>query len=233
MSTTDRESASGVQVIARAAAILREVKVEPAGLSLAQLASRLDLPRSTVQRIVGALQQERLLVATTSGRGIRLGPEVQALARSARSVVAGEVRPFLAEIAERTGETVDLAVLRGDRVVFIDQAQGRHRLRTVSSIGESFDVLTTANGKAAAALRADPDATGLSYDVDEHTPGVSAVGAAVVGIDGEIYAISVPVPSSRFVVQRDEIVAVFTDALERIRGLDVVDAVPALVSGGG
>ncbi|HWI31700.1 MAG TPA: helix-turn-helix domain-containing protein [Microbacterium sp.] len=74
MSAGDRESASGVQVIARAAAILRELKDEPSSLSLRQLATRLDLPRSTVQRIVGALQQERLVVVTNAGRGIRLGP---------------------------------------------------------------------------------------------------------------------------------------------------------------
>lgn len=249
MSTADREPAGGVQVIARAAAILRELKDEPGSLSLGQLATRLDLPRSTVQRIVGALQQERLVVVTNSGRGIRLGPEVQALARSAHSDIPAELRPHLVGLAERTGETVDLAVLQGRRVVFIDQAPGRHRLRTVSSIGESFPLLTTANGKATIALL-DPSqrrqvaggdlppaelativATGIAFDVDEHTAGVSAVGAAVTGIDGEIYSISVPVPTARFASHREQIVSEFTAAMARIRRLDVVDSTPPVTSG--
>ncbi|HWI31701.1 MAG TPA: IclR family transcriptional regulator C-terminal domain-containing protein [Microbacterium sp.] len=127
-------------------------------------------------------------------------------------------------------------------MVFIDQTPGRHRLRTVSSIGESFPLITTANGKATLALLAEPQrhqlaegslpaaelaeihATGIAFDLDQHTPGVSAVGAAVEGIDGEIYSISVPVPSSRFISHREQIVAEFTATMARIRALDVVDA---------
>ena len=48
------ESRSGIQVIARAAAVLRELKGNTSGMSIGQIAERLELPRSTVQRIVGA-----------------------------------------------------------------------------------------------------------------------------------------------------------------------------------
>ena len=41
----------GVQVIARAANILRSLEDEPEGLSLGDIAARVDLPRSTVQRL--------------------------------------------------------------------------------------------------------------------------------------------------------------------------------------
>ena len=50
----------GIQVIARAARILRELENEHDGLSLGQIAKRVGLPRSTVQRIVGALTEEHL-----------------------------------------------------------------------------------------------------------------------------------------------------------------------------
>jgi len=49
---------SSVQVIARAATILRALEEENAGLSLGQIAQRVNLARSTVQRIVAALQSE-------------------------------------------------------------------------------------------------------------------------------------------------------------------------------
>ena len=45
-----------VQVIARAAAVLRTLEGQPGGLSLGQIAQDVGLPRSTVQRIVAALQ---------------------------------------------------------------------------------------------------------------------------------------------------------------------------------
>ena len=45
-------------------------------------------------------------------------------------------------------ETVDLAVLSGDHVVFIDQVARPQRLQTVSAVGVSFPLHSTANGKA-------------------------------------------------------------------------------------
>jgi IclR family acetate operon transcriptional repressor len=56
---TSRERPQGqVQVIARAAAILRALEDEAAGLSLGQIAQRVNLARSTVQRIVAALEAD-------------------------------------------------------------------------------------------------------------------------------------------------------------------------------
>src|SRR5262245_16686803 len=53
---------SQVQVIARAATILRALEEENAGLSLGQIAQRVNLARSTVQRIVAALETEKLVI---------------------------------------------------------------------------------------------------------------------------------------------------------------------------
>ena len=63
--------------------------------------------------------------------------------------------------SHRTQETVDLAVLRGDALVFIDQIAGTQRLRAVSSIGEAFPLTSTANGKACLALLDGARAQGL------------------------------------------------------------------------
>ncbi|MEP5153633.1 helix-turn-helix domain-containing protein, partial [Planktotalea sp.] len=65
-------SRNGIQVISRAAAVLRCLKDYPQGLSLGQIATEVSLPRSTVQRIVGALQSERLLISNVTGGGVRL-----------------------------------------------------------------------------------------------------------------------------------------------------------------
>src|SRR5262245_60878987 len=54
---------SQVQVIARAAQILRALEGEDSGLSLGEIAKRVDLARSTVQRIVASLEAEKLVIA--------------------------------------------------------------------------------------------------------------------------------------------------------------------------
>ena len=225
---------SGIQVIARAASILRALRDNTSGMSLGQIADKVTLPRSTVQRIVSALQDERLVIASGTGGTIRLGPELHALAEATRYSIVEECRLSLSELSNQLGETVDLSVLRGAGMIFLDQVPGTHRLRTVSSVGEVFPLTTTANGRAALARLSDdqarhlaetewsrrgrrPDWTklsailhqirssGLAFDLNEHTDGISAVGAAFTDPGGEIHAISVPIPTSRFAERRPEV----------------------------
>src|SRR5690348_7742931 len=139
---------SQVQVIARAATILRALEEENAGLSLGQIAQRVNLARSTVQRIVAALETEKLVIAATPNGRVRLGPTILRLAASVRSDFVTLARPFLERLSEELHETVDLSTVKKDHLVFIDQVIGSHRLRTVSAVGETFPLHCTANGKA-------------------------------------------------------------------------------------
>jgi DNA-binding IclR family transcriptional regulator len=145
---SDKSDKSQVQVIARAAAILRVLEDETDGLSLGQIAQRVDLARSTVQRIVGALAAEKFLIAATPTGRVRLGPTILRLAASARTDFVAAARPFLAQLSSELKETVDLAVVKDDHLVFVDQVIGSQRLRTVSAVGETFPLYCTANGKA-------------------------------------------------------------------------------------
>jgi IclR family transcriptional regulator, acetate operon repressor len=139
---------SGVQVIARAATILRALEEENAGLSLGQIAQRVNLARSTVQRIVAALQSEKLLISATPNGRVRLGPTILRLAASVRSDFLALARPFLERLSEELHETVDLAMVKKNQLIFIDQVIGSQRLRAVSAVGETFPLTCTANGKA-------------------------------------------------------------------------------------
>ena len=231
-----QNSRNGIQVIARAAAILRVLKTNQTGLSLGQVAELVDLPRSTVQRIVGALQNERMVVTNANGRGLRLGPEVSALAEAARDNIVELCRLFLVELAQDTGETADLSVMRGAGMNFLDQVPGIHRLRTISSVGDVFPLTTTANGKSCLS-QLPPDhardlthaewdrrgikgnierfmenldlvrRTGLAYDLEQHTPGISAIGFSFRDYAGDLHAISVPVPTMRFEDVRPDVEA--------------------------
>jgi DNA-binding IclR family transcriptional regulator len=142
------QSQSQVQVIARAAAILRALEDEAAGLSLGQIAQRVNLARSTVQRIVAALEAEKFLIAASPTGRVRLGPTILRLAASARTDFVAVARPYLTQLSSELKETVDLSVVKKDHLIFIDQVIGSQRLRTVSAVGETFPLHCTANGKA-------------------------------------------------------------------------------------
>ncbi len=231
------KSRQGIQVIARAASVLRALENEPEGLSLSQIAKRVNLPRSTVQRIVNALAEEHLLIAASLTARVKLGPAILRLAANTSFDFVKFVRPHLELLSQRTGETVDLSIRRGEQMVFVDQIGGSHRLSAVSAVGASLPTYSSANGKAALSLLDDSEISELlgadltketantlddlsqllpqinairgshiAIDEEEHIEGICAVGAAFKDPLERIFAVSVPVPSIRFVHNKDSII---------------------------
>jgi DNA-binding IclR family transcriptional regulator len=194
------QDAGQVQVLARAARILRALEGAPGGLSLAAIAGQVGLPRSTVHRIVAALQNEGFLTPSSSAGGVRLGPALLRLAASMSTDLVRVARPVLTQLSEALEETVDLAVVRGRGLVFIDQIVGPQRLRTVSAVGETFPLYCTANGKAFLATLQDDEVRrmlGLTYqrrtpntltDADALLADLRAVRKCGVAFDHEEHA---------------------------------------------
>lgn len=237
----------GIQVISRAADILRLLGRETDGLSLGQIAKSVALPRSTVQRVVAALAVEGFISTEKGYGGIRLGPEILSLAQATASDMKERLRPVMKRISDETGETVDLAVLDGDKMLFIDQIVGSQRLRAVSRIGETFPLTTTANGKAALAclqreqakrlIVAEIEGLGsksrtpdeildeieqikdgaLAKDENEHSDGICALGFAIKDSNGDIFALSTPVPSTRYQRLKDTLTEVLGRSLESMQ----------------
>lgn len=228
---------SGVQAIARAAAILRALESAPRGLGISELAAATQLPKSTVHRLVTALAEEQLASQDSEGR-VRLGDAIARLGAASREALGERLRPVLVDLRRRLDETVDLAVLDGAAVRFVDQVPAPRRLRAMSSVGELFPLHCTANGKALLATMtaeqvkallparlerftprtiasraklldelASVREAGVAFDREEHTEGICAVGAAVSDGNGALAAISVPVPAPRFYGREDELAA--------------------------
>jgi DNA-binding IclR family transcriptional regulator len=236
--TSGARSAGGIQVVARVAAVLRALNGAVDGLSLSELANRVDLPRSTVHRLVVALREEGLVASSASGR-TRLGPELIRLAAASRRDLGRELRPYMEQIYAELNETVDLAVLDGARLRFIDQIAASHPLRAVSAVGETFPLYCTPNGRALLA-ELPPDErrrligrklkrytphtvtdparvlreveeiarTGVAITRNELTDGISAAAVAIRDAFGELATIAVPIPSQRFVGREAEVCAV-------------------------
>lgn len=150
--SVQKPDTSAIQVVSRAIAVLKACNRLGPGLSLGDIAREVDLPRSTVQRIVQALAEGGFLVSGQRSRSIALGPELLVMGAEAAGSVVEIAYPCLKQLAEQTGETVDLARLNRDHMVFVNQVPGAHRLQAVSAVGDTFPLHCTANGKAALAL---------------------------------------------------------------------------------
>jgi DNA-binding IclR family transcriptional regulator len=200
---------SPIQVITRAAAILRCLEDEPSGLSLGAIAKRIQLPRSTVQRLVDALAVEELLELQGAG-GVRLGPALMRLASYSHADITQLARPFLEQLSETTGETAVLETASGDNLLILHSVVSHQALRVSPVAGNMFNIYATSGGKILLSRMKDDAVTeligpvlpsltphtptlsellaqlqqvrseGFAYDFDEHTLGV---GAVAVGLD--------------------------------------------------
>jgi DNA-binding IclR family transcriptional regulator len=168
----DRRAQNGVQVIERAARILRELgEVPEEGLSLASLAERSGLARSTVHRLVTALQAESFVVPASPGGRVKLGPGLVALAVIASPDLVREIHPWAARLSHEINETVDISVLQHDQVLFVDQVAPPRRLRAVSAVGSLFPAHSPAPGKALLSALSDDQVTQLlPSELEQLTP---------------------------------------------------------------
>ena len=132
--TTQQRGArtAGIQVIQRAASILRAIRDAEDGLSLGQIAEEVGLARSTVQRIVAALQLEGWVAPASPNARVRIGPGLADFAVAAeKSDHTRAIHPLLVRLSRELQETVDLAVLEDDHVLSVDQVAAAQRLRAV------------------------------------------------------------------------------------------------------
>ncbi|MET3857065.1 IclR family transcriptional regulator [Rhizobium sp. OAE497] len=147
-----------IRLIARAASILRALAEEPSGLSLGQIAKQTGLARATVQRLVGAMEVERLVATEVDKVGVRIGSEIPRIATLAYRDIRQFFRTAIEQLHQDVEESVDLTLLQGNAAVVIDQVQGAGRvLRVVSQVGSALPLYCTSNGKAHLSQMSDAD----------------------------------------------------------------------------
>jgi DNA-binding IclR family transcriptional regulator len=139
---------NGTQAIRRAVAVLKAFGPEPARLTAQQISQRTGLNRSTVYRLLSALEHEGLVAAGEDGR-YRLGPDMAILGTLALRQIdlRGLALPSMRALAERSGETVDLEILHGPHVMIVEEVAGEHLLNVSSNVGTLYPAHCTATGK--------------------------------------------------------------------------------------
>jgi DNA-binding IclR family transcriptional regulator len=154
--TTRRQPYRGTQAVSRAVSILKAFEDTRAGLTAVQLAAKLDLNRSTVHRLLSVLEAEGLIAReNTLGEArtgaYRLGPTLVSLGGLAlRQINLRAIAlPHLRQLAQKSGETVDLEILIGGEVMIVEEVPGEHVLRVGvgDNIGARYPAHTTSTGK--------------------------------------------------------------------------------------
>jgi DNA-binding IclR family transcriptional regulator len=213
----------------KALAILAAFDEGHQDLGVSQLAAELGLHKSTVSRLLATLERRGLV--RREGDRFAPGFELARLGGLAMRgfALVGIARESLEGLAERTGETVNLAVRDGDRALNVHQVQTGHVVGLTDWTGRALPLHATANGKVLLAfgegglprelpkltqktiasrekLRAELEgvrAAGFAVAVEELELGLHAAAAPVFDCFGScVAALSVSAPAYRLPERR-------------------------------
>jgi IclR family acetate operon transcriptional repressor len=217
---------TGTQAIDRASALLIHVIEASNPPLLSQLALIHELPKSTTSRLLGALEKQGLIQRDRNGAYLP-GSVLTRFARQRNHQLdlSMRMRPVLEKLAEKTGETANLAIAGNGYVELIDQVDGRYLLGATNWVGTKVPYHCSALGKVLLAYgvvkipsgrlekRAPRSITtrpallvelelvrrqGFATIKDELEEGLVAVAAPVRDVDGNVIAaISVSGPAPR------------------------------------
>lgn len=211
---------SGTQSIDRAAQLLIAVADSAAPIGVGELAEATDLPKSTVSRLVAALERHALVQRDGVRGPLRPGPVMMRLAR--RGVgdrdLTGLSSDALRHLAEASAETINLAVPTPLGVEHLSQVDSGHFIGSTNWIGRRVPHETTAVGKvflAFGAVRVAEGHAGLVPELEavrvlgyataigELEPGLAAMAAPVrAGAGDVVAALSISGPETRLTRER-------------------------------
>jgi IclR family pca regulon transcriptional regulator len=123
------------------------------------LSKSLKMSIGAVQRVTHTLARLGYLRKTDAGHGYILGPRAWALGLS----ITGKIdlktlaHPYLKDLSERVGETVNLGILDGTEMIYLERIKTNHILNLNLNVGSRLPAYSTSLGKAIAAFLPEPE----------------------------------------------------------------------------
>lgn len=121
---------------------------EPRGVT--ELAAQLGITKANAHRLLRTLLSAQYVIQDpTSGRyALSMRMWEMGVAVLSSLELSDVARPRLRELCDEADESVQLAILQGTDIVYIDKADSRHPLRATTTVGGRVPAYTVSTGKA-------------------------------------------------------------------------------------
>jgi len=136
--------------LTRGLMVVSEIADSRVPLRFADLQAALDVPKATLNRILGSLQTEGMVRFNESSQTYSVGYRLLELANMAwkQSDVRELAYPSMLDLAEVTGESVQLAVMVDSNAVYLSQVESEQSVRYSVSVGDKSPIYCSGVGKA-------------------------------------------------------------------------------------
>ncbi len=158
-----------IQLVGKVVRVADALQNEPTGLSLQELSARTGFAKSSLHRILHSLRRHGYIEQDGTGGRYRLGLQflVVASGLASRIELVQMAKPFLHELVARFKESAYLAIMRGNRGVFVDVEEAPGDFRLVGPIGADVHFHATAAGKVMAAFFTEGERAAILQDLEQ------------------------------------------------------------------
>jgi IclR family transcriptional regulator, acetate operon repressor len=160
--------AAGSSALQKGFSLLEHLIAADRALTLAELVAQMDMPKATVHRLLINLEAAELLKRDLTGK--RYVPGDRLARFSLRAVVfsarMSPVRAILERLVAEIGESINLGVLDGSSVAYVQRVECNWPLRTHLSAGSRVPLHCTATGKLFLALMPTARRTALLDEIE-------------------------------------------------------------------
>jgi IclR family acetate operon transcriptional repressor len=146
-----------VRSVARALDLLEVLQRLPGGATLGRLSETVGLPKSSTFRYLSTLESRGYVEQGSAPGTYRLGMRFVPSHQRRLQVLSERARPVMERLRDRFGETVNLAVLDGNRIMYVEILESARTMRLAARVGDRVPVHSSALGKAICATLADED----------------------------------------------------------------------------
>lgn len=138
-----------VKSVDRALQIIHFISKNREGLGVTELASLLDINKSSVYKLLSTLAHHGFVEQDNETKKYRLGYKYLELSSILLESIdlRSEAKPFLKELEQLTNEVIHLVVYDQGEIVYIEKLEGNETLRTHSKIGRRAPIHCTSVGK--------------------------------------------------------------------------------------
>lgn len=152
MTVTEAEEIEGPTggTVGKALAVLEAVAMAGRPVRFVDLLNDMPYPKATLHRLLRTLVGEGMLAHDADRQSYRLGMRLVRMAHLAWSgaSLAEAAREVLDRLSEEIGETIHLATLDNDQVLYLDKRTSSHTVQMFSSAGKVGPAYCTGVGKA-------------------------------------------------------------------------------------
>ena len=214
----DQTNREFVDALGRGLDVLQTCSDAPEGLTLAEVARRVETTRASARRSLLTLVSKGYLV--TDGRLFRLTPKILALAAPMLAApLVRRTQPVLEELSHRFDESFSIAVISGEEIVYVARTEARRIISLNLTIGSRLPAWCTSMGRILLAslpveerIKHIPDnltprtsktlidrdlllknlvqvsQDGFALLNEELAPGLSSLAVPIIGLNGRVVA---------------------------------------------